>query len=40
MFGQTYRSTDLGTIAFLVLFEGLLSIDNALVLALLARRAA
>lgn len=38
MFGQTYRPTDLGTIAFLVLFEGLLSIDNALVLALLARR--
>ena len=38
MFGQTYRPADLGTIAFLVLFEGLLSIDNALVLALLARR--
>ena len=37
MFGQTYSPTDLGTIAFLVLFEGLLSIDNALVLALLAR---
>jgi len=38
VFGQTYSPTDLGTIAFLVLFEGLLSIDNALVLALLARR--
>ncbi len=38
MFGQTYSPTDLGTIAFLVLFEGLLSIDNALVLALLAKR--
>jgi YkoY family integral membrane protein len=38
VFGQTYSPTELGTIAFLVLFEGLLSIDNALVLALLARR--
>jgi YkoY family integral membrane protein len=38
VFGQTYNPTDLGTIAFLVFFEGLLSIDNALVLALLARR--
>jgi YkoY family integral membrane protein len=38
VFGQTYSPTDLGTIAFLVLFEGLLSIDNALVLALLAKR--
>lgn len=38
MFGQTYNPTDLGVIALLVFFEGLLSIDNALVLALLARR--
>ena len=38
MFGQTYRPSDLIVIATLVFFEGLLSIDNALVLALLARR--
>src|SRR5580698_8287620 len=38
MFGQTYSPRDLGVIAMLVLLEGLLSIDNALVLALLARR--
>ena len=38
MFGQTYSPPDLGVIALLVLLEGLLSIDNALVLALLARR--
>ena len=38
MFGQTYSPPDLGVIALLVFFEGLLSIDNALVLALLARR--
>ncbi len=38
MFGQTYSPSDLGVIALLVLLEGLLSIDNALVLALLARR--
>lgn len=38
MFGQTYSPRDLGVIAFLVLLEGLLSIDNALVLALLAKR--
>ena len=38
MFGQTYSPSDLGVIAWLVFFEGLLSIDNALVLALLARR--
>jgi YkoY family integral membrane protein len=38
MFGQTYRPSDLSIIALLVLLEGLLSIDNALVLALLARR--
>ncbi len=38
MFGQTYSPQDLGVIALLVLLEGLLSIDNALVLALLAKR--
>jgi YkoY family integral membrane protein len=38
VFGQTYSPSDLGVIAWLVFFEGLLSIDNALVLALLARR--
>jgi YkoY family integral membrane protein len=38
MFGQTYSPRDLGVVAFLVLLEGLLSIDNALVLALLARQ--
>lgn len=38
MFGQTYSPQDLGVIALLVLLEGLLSIDNALVLALLARQ--
>lgn len=38
MFGQTYSPTDPGVIVLLVFFEGLLSIDNALVLALLARR--
>jgi YkoY family integral membrane protein len=38
VFGQTYSPPDLGVIALLIFFEGLLSIDNALVLALLARR--
>jgi YkoY family integral membrane protein len=38
VFGQTYSPADLGVVALLVLLEGLLSIDNALVLALLARR--
>jgi YkoY family integral membrane protein len=38
VFGQTYSPQDLVKIALLVLLEGLLSIDNALVLALLARR--
>jgi YkoY family integral membrane protein len=38
VFGQTYSPPDLGVIALLVLLEGLLSIDNALVLALLAQR--
>jgi YkoY family integral membrane protein len=38
VFGQTYSPTDPLVIVTLVFFEGLLSIDNALVLALLARR--
>jgi YkoY family integral membrane protein len=38
VFGQTYSPQDLGVIALLVLLEGILSIDNALVLALLAKR--
>ncbi len=38
MFGQTYSPSDLVVITSLVFLEGLLSIDNALVLALLARR--
>jgi YkoY family integral membrane protein len=38
VFGQTYNPQDLGVIALLVLLEGILSIDNALVLALLAKR--
>lgn len=38
MFGQTYSPQDLGFVALLILLEGVLSIDNALVLALLARR--
>jgi YkoY family integral membrane protein len=38
VFGQTYSPTDPLVIATLIFFEGLLSIDNALVLALLARR--
>lgn len=38
MFGQTYSPQDLGVIALLVLLEGILSIDNALVLALLAKQ--
>lgn len=38
MLGQTYSPQDLGVVVLLVLLEGLLSIDNALVLALLARR--
>jgi YkoY family integral membrane protein len=38
VFGQTYSPSDIGVIAWLVFFEGLLSMDNALVLALLARR--
>ncbi len=38
MFGQTFHSQDFGVIALLIILEGVLSIDNALVLALLAKR--
>jgi YkoY family integral membrane protein len=38
VFGQTFGSHDLVVIALLILLEGVLSIDNALVLALLAKR--
>ena len=38
MFGQTFEPHDLVVIAVLVVLEGVLSIDNALVLGLLARR--
>jgi YkoY family integral membrane protein len=38
MFGQTFELHDLITIGVLVVLEGVLSIDNALVLGLLARR--
>ncbi len=38
MFGQTIELADLITVAFLVVLEGALSIDNALVLGMLARR--
>lgn len=38
MFSQTFHPQDLGVIALLILLEGVLSIDNALVLALLAKR--
>jgi YkoY family integral membrane protein len=38
MFGQTFNPNDLATIALLIVLEGVLSIDNALVLALLAKR--
>lgn len=37
-FGQTLEVADLVTVAFLVVLEGALSIDNALVLGMLARR--
>jgi YkoY family integral membrane protein len=40
MFGQTFSPGDLATIALLVVLEGLLSLDNALVLAVLAGRVA
>lgn len=36
--GQTFSSSDIATIALLIVLEGVLSIDNALVLGLLARR--
>lgn len=38
MFGQTFAFHDLALVAVLVVLEGVLSIDNALVLGLLARR--
>ena len=38
MFNQTFEYHDLMIIGFLVILEGVLSIDNALVLGLLARR--
>src|SRR2546425_13006889 len=38
MFGQTFSANDLLVIGLLVVLEGTLSIDNALVLGLLARR--
>lgn len=38
MFGQTFAANDLVLIAVLVVLEGVLSIDNALVLGLLAKR--
>src|SRR4051812_46950344 len=38
MLGQTFEPHDLIVVAFLVVLEGVLSIDNALVLGLLARR--
>jgi YkoY family integral membrane protein len=38
LFGQSFEPHDLVVVAFLVVLEGVLSIDNALVLGLLARR--
>ncbi|MGE5523444.1 MAG: TerC family protein [Rhodospirillaceae bacterium] len=38
MFSQTFATHDLAVVALLVLLEGVLSIDNALVLGLLAKR--
>ena len=38
VYGQTFSYQDFGVIALLILLEGVLSIDNALVLALLAKR--
>src|SRR6188768_2964429 len=38
MFGQTFDLKDLATIGLLILLEGVLSIDNALVLGILAGR--
>jgi len=37
VFGQTFSTQDIAVIALLILLEGVLSIDNALVLALLAK---
>ncbi|MFZ4508973.1 MAG: TerC family protein [Fimbriimonas sp.] len=36
-FGQSFQYSDLGTVAFLILLEGLLSADNALVLAIMVK---
>jgi YkoY family integral membrane protein len=38
MFGQTFQFADLAVIGLLVVLEGILSIDNALVLGILAKR--
>src|SRR3954454_5632443 len=38
MFGQTFEAHDLIIVGLLVVLEGILSIDNALVLGLLAKR--
>jgi YkoY family integral membrane protein len=38
MFGQTFEPHDLAIVALLIVLEGVLSIDNALVLGLLARK--
>jgi YkoY family integral membrane protein len=38
MFGQTFGTADLAVIGLLIVLEGVLSIDNALVLGLLAKR--
>src|SRR5687767_5171356 len=38
MFGQTFEAHDLIVIALLIVLEGVLSIDNALVLGILAKR--
>jgi YkoY family integral membrane protein len=38
VFGQTFAPADLATVAMLVVLEGLLSIDNALVLGVMAQR--
>jgi predicted tellurium resistance membrane protein TerC len=38
MFGQTFDAHDLLVISLLIVLEGVLSIDNALVLGLLAKR--
>jgi YkoY family integral membrane protein len=38
MYGQTFDQQDIATVALLIVLEGVLSTDNALVLALLAKR--